>query len=106
MSETTTPTVIVAPETQHVVATAQVAQDLMDAAEQSPVVKADFESMFATYSHNPIVMGLVPIVGGLLTQQHVTVDSTLLTVAIGLAVTGAGYLYQWVAMRFKTGASK
>ena len=98
MSQTTQ--TAVAPATEHVVAAAQTAQDLLDAAEKSPTVKADFQSMFASYSHNPIVMGLVPIIGGLLTQEHITVDSTLLTVSIGLAVTGLGYAWQWASMKF------
>ena len=101
MSQTITaaPTVTVTPLTERVVAASQTAQDLVDAAEKSPVVKADLQSLFASYSHNPLVMGLVPIVGGLLTQEHITVDSTLLTVVIGLAVTIVGYFYQWIAMK-------
>ena len=83
------------------VALSQTAQDLATAAEQSPAVKADLQALFDSYSHNPLVAGLASIAGIMLAQQHINVDSTLLTVGIGLLVTAVGYAYQWASMKFR-----
>ena len=88
-----------APATTRAVASAQTAQDLVVAAEQNPQVKADLQSLFDSYSHNPVIAGLASVAGIILAQQHVNVDSMLLTIAIGLAVTALGYLWQFVAMK-------
>jgi predicted acyltransferase len=85
--------------TDRVVKAAQSAADLATSAEQIPAVKAELQTLFDSYSHSPIVAGLVPVVAGFLTQEHVTVDSTLLTVGIGLVVTGIGYAWQWLSMK-------
>ena len=106
MSQTIVPTVIVSPQTERVVAISRTAQDLMDAAEQSPAVKSDLQAMFVSYSHNPIVAALASVAGILLAQQHVTVDSTALTVVIGLAVAGCGYGWQFVSMKMSKPAPK
>lgn len=87
------------PQTDHVVAASQTAADLLNAAEQSPAVKADLQSMFDSYSHNPLIAGLASVAGIMLAQQHISLDSTALTVLIGLGVTGIGYAYQWLSMK-------
>jgi hypothetical protein len=84
---------------------AQTAIDLVQSADNNPVIKADLQTLFDSYSHNPIVMGLVPVLAGFLTQEKITVDSTLLTVAVGAAVTGAGYLYQYISMKMRKPAA-
>jgi len=97
VSATTTPTTM----TDVAVNVSHTAKDLLDAAEASPVVKADLETLFDSYSHNPVVAGLASIAGIMLAQEHITVDSTLLTVVIGLVVTGVGYGYQWLSMKMR-----
>ena len=89
------------PTTNRAVAVAQSLSSLAVQAEQDPIVKKDLQAQFDSYSHNPVIMALASMAGMALAQQHITVDNTLLTVAIGLVVTGVGYGYQWLSMRFR-----
>ncbi len=91
----------ISPSTNTAVATAQSAIDLATKAELNPVVKADLQTLFDSYSHNPVVGGVVTIAGVLLAQHNITIDNTLLTVAIGVVVTGVGYAWQWASMRMR-----
>lgn len=72
---------------------------LATAAEQNPVVKADLQAQFDSYSHSPVIVALASVAGMLLTQRNITVDNTLLTVVVGLVVTGMGYGWQWISMK-------
>lgn len=91
----------VAPATDKAVSTANDLINLAVKAEQVPEVKADLQAQFDTYSHNPIIMGVVTIIGVILTRQNITVDNTLLTVAVGLVATGVGYAWQWISMKIR-----
>lgn len=101
MSSTVTPT----SRTDRAVAVATTVRTLMNAAEQDPTIKADLQTAFDSYSHNPVIAGLASIAGIMLAQQHINVDSTILTVVIGVVVTGIGYGWQWASMKMK-GTSK
>ena len=106
MSTTTlTPAVPVSPSTNAAVSVSRTAGDLFNAAEQNPVVKADLQTMFDSYSHNPIIAGIVSLVGIELTQHNLTVDTQLLTIGVGLAVTFVGYAWQWISMKMNKPAT-
>ena len=87
--------------TDRAVAVSATVQNLVNAAEQDPTVKADLQTAFDSYSHNPVIAGLASIAGIMLAQQHISVDSTVLTVVIGVIVTGLGYGWQWASMKLK-----
>ena len=72
---------------------------LVAAAEDDPTVMSALQKQFDSYSHNPLIAGITSIAGVMLTRQHITVDNTVLTVAVGIAVTVAGYLYQMISMK-------
>lgn len=89
------------PASDRAVAVSATVQNLVTAAEADPVIKADLQTAFDSYSHNPVIAGLASVAGIMLAQQHVSVDSTALTVVIGVVVTGAGYGWQWASMKLK-----
>lgn len=99
MSSTVT-TIIAASATNDAVNDARGLITLAAAAEQNPVVKADLQAQFDSYSHSPVIVAAASVVGMMLTRQNITVDNTLLTVVVGLVVTGLGYAWQWASMKF------
>lgn len=74
---------------------------LANAAEANPVVKADLQAQYDSYSHSVPIVAIAGVAGMYLAQHNLTVDNTLLTVAVGLAVTGIGYAWQWVSMKVR-----
>lgn len=96
----------VTPATTTAISASQTATDLLNAAEQNPVVKADLQSLFDSYSHSAAITGGALIAGALLAQRGITVDNTLLTVVIGLVSSGVIYGAQWVAMKFSKPATQ
>lgn len=103
MSQTTTDTT--KPSTNSAVAVSNNLAALANAAEANPIVKADLQAQFDSYSHSPLITGVASIVGMELTRQQITVDNTLLTVGVGLVVTGIGYAWQWVSMKMRKPAT-
>jgi hypothetical protein len=97
----TSPSIPIDPKTNSAVDAANGLVKLVVAAEAEPVVKADLEAQFDSYSHSPLIVGLTSIAGMMLTREHVTVDNTLLTVLVGAVVTGIGYAWQWASMRMR-----
>lgn len=107
MSTTTTTSLNVQPTaTDTAVAVSKTGMDLFNQAEANPVVKADLQSLFDSYSHSPIIAGLVPVVAGLLAQKQITVGNQLLTIGIGVAVTAIGYAWQWASMKINKPPSR
>ena len=93
---TTTPT----PTTDRALAAATTLATLAATAEENPVVKADLQKQFDSYSHSPLIMAVASVAGMMLTRQNITVDNTLLTVLVGAAVTAIGYAWQWASIKF------
>lgn len=77
---------------------------LVATAEQVPIVKTTLQTQFDSISHSsaaPIILALAGVVGSWLTQKNITVDNQLIVVAIGAALTGAGYAWQWISMKLR-----
>lgn len=88
------------PSTDQAVNAANSAIGLAEAAETNPVVKADLQTLFDSYTHaGSIVPGIAALVGMALAQHGITADNFVLTIAVGLAVTGISYVAQWASMK-------
>jgi hypothetical protein len=71
---------------------------LVQAAADDPQVEQILHSQFDSYSHSPIGIALTGIVTTELVQHNITVDSSLVSLAVGAGLVAVGYAWQWASM--------
>lgn len=101
----------VTPKTNRIIQVANGANELFVAAENNPEVKKDLQMLFDSVSKGGAISPgllayLVTVIGTSLQQHGVTVDSQLLGILIGGAVTGVSFLWQVIAIRLQKPAAK
>lgn len=100
---TTTTQTVPTPITDRAVTVAIGVAGLAEQAETIPIVKTTLERQFDSISHSssfPLIASIAAVIGMALSQKGITVDTQLLTVAVGLALSGAGYVWQWAMIRW------
>jgi hypothetical protein len=91
------------PVTDAAISETQGAIELAERADANPEIARVLDAYFGQISHTPAAQGLALFLGLLATQQHLTVDQSLLSLAAAVLLTGFGYGWQivskWLAKR-------
>ena len=91
------------PATDTAIRDSQSRIDLVQEALANPAVAKVLDAVFGQISHSPAAQALALFLGLLATQEHLTVDTSLLQLMAAILLAGVGYGWQivskWLAKR-------